>query len=65
MIDTEWAWVQSLEMELRMEHAWVEGSDVGMRAEWSKSQQLQESMKMAQVGLESAQNELVLHPNNV
>ena len=43
-----------------MEHMQVEGSDKGMQTEKSWAQWLHESLKMAQVGLESAQNELVL-----
>ena len=38
----------------------MKGNDVGMREKWSRAQRLQESLKMAQVDLESTQNGLML-----
>ena len=52
--------MQSLEAKLHVEQLHSEGNNIGMWAEWSRARRLQESLKMAQMGLESAQNELVL-----
>lgn len=43
-----------------MEKVRVEGNDAGLRAERSRAQRLQESLRTAQARLESTQNELVL-----